>query len=520
MADLVALILGIAHYPKLPDTWHVQDDLTAKDAIAVTQALVARGVDPKKIRLFLSMQAELPADVAGVEPKRADKGELENFVGQELGCDPFVGSQLLFFCSGHGVSAEKRPETLIIAADSFTKANQRVFRCLGIEQLRTQLQGMEQFSNQLFCVNACRTPAEWAITGNDEVSVVETLKIQRSGNISQARFYAAEELKPAPVESTNGFSNGFAEEVVNCITSGAWPPSAYEWQMRLHKVWQGIWSDGVKGPDRALFKLLYQARHDLNREHQHKLAKKTFTLARTWNERRDSEPAKLWRTTLIDLHARNSDCLGMLMDRLERNIFTDKLVPDGVQRVPKWPERDQDAHRREKDLIEDLTYCLTEDATLTDAAQIMKAIADIGMRVVYVEIDGPCQPQDEGLVTGMIKFWRAIIAEAHKLGTRVPYLPLLLVGHIDPEPSANAPALIDTTRFYHPDVLRENDPRRLNLVAGKHLVDWFDGVFSKGDMRRPDIERAVVHALGGKLIEEISGVRMARVIEIVDEGAL
>ena len=48
MTDLVALIVGISHYPELPESWHVQGDRTAHDAIEVTRALVARGADPKR----------------------------------------------------------------------------------------------------------------------------------------------------------------------------------------------------------------------------------------------------------------------------------------------------------------------------------------------------------------------------------------------------------------------------------------------------------------------------------------
>jgi hypothetical protein len=525
MTDLAALIVGIAHYPDLPDTWHVQEDRTVKDAIAVTEALVARGADPKKIKLLLSAKGAIPKDVVGVVPGEASKEALEKFVGRQLGKEPFVGSQFLLFCSGHGASAEKRAETLIITPDSYVSPlNKRVFRCLGIEQLRTQLQGMDKFSDQLFCVNACRTPAEWAITGDDELELIATLGLQRTRKIAQARFFAADELEPAPVEGTSpkGFSNGFVEAMVNCIMYGAWPPRAGEWQLRLHKEWPATKSDGVHGPDRFVFKQLYDARREIDRNRQHKLAQIALDRARTWNERRGADPAELWRTTLIDLHACTADCLDVLMQHLEDSIFTDKIVAGGVQRVTQWPRREQDARRREKDLIEELTYCLAEDRTLTDAGDIIGAIAAFapGMRVVYVDIDGPCKPEDEGLINAMIKFWQNIIAEAHNRGTRVPCLPLLLVGHVDPEQRADAPAPIDATRFYHAEVLAEGHERRLSLVAGNHLLTWIKGIVPDGDPRRPDLEREIARALDGRVLEDIVGVRMRKIIEVVDDRAL
>jgi hypothetical protein len=525
MADLVALIVGIAHYPDLPDTWHVQQDRTAKDAIAVTEALVARGADPKKIKLLLSMKAERPADVAGVVPENPDKEILEDFIRKQLGKKaPFVGSQFLFFCSGHGASAEKQAETLIITSDSFAaEVNKRVFNCLGIEQLRTQLQGMPQFSDQLFCVNACRTPAEWAITGDDEVEPIATLALQRASMVSQARFFAAGELEPSPVEgiSPDGFSNGFAEALVNCIREGEWPPRAGDWELRLRNKWPATWSDGVHGPDRFLFTRLYDARHQIDRQRQHKLVQAALDRARTWNERRGADPGDLWRTTLIDLHACTADCLDLLMTNLENIIFTDKIVAGGVQRVAQWPRHDQDAGRREKELIGEVSYCLAEDRDLTDSGNIVEAVAALapGMRVVYVEIDGPCKTEDEGLINAMIRFWQGIIAEAHKRGTRVPCLPLLLVGHVDPDPRADAPPLIDATRFYHPDVLAEGHERRLNLVAGNHLLTWIKGIVPDGDLRRPDLEMEIARALGGRVLDGIGPVRMGKIIEVVDERA-
>jgi len=41
--------------------------------------------------------------------------------GEQLGEAPFVGDRFLFFCSGHGVAAEKGKGTLIVASDSLVR---------------------------------------------------------------------------------------------------------------------------------------------------------------------------------------------------------------------------------------------------------------------------------------------------------------------------------------------------------------------------------------------------------------
>jgi hypothetical protein len=520
MADLVALVIGIAHYPDLPDTWYVQEDRTVKDAIAVTEALVARGVNPKKIKLLLSAKGDVPKNVAGVVPGKPRKEVLERFIRRELGNGDFSGTQFLFFCSGHGAAAKQHAETLFITPDSFEETPNNVFNCLGIEQLRVELQGLDTFGDQLFCVNACRTPSEWAIRANDQIEMVAMLGRPRIRKIPQVQFFAADELEPAPVEGTNprGFSNGFAEAVVDCIQLAAWPPRASDWELRLHQQWLPTISHGVRGFDKFAFKQLYDARHQIDRQRQLKLLQAAVNRARTWNERRVAEPGDLWRNTLVDLHACTADCLDMLMHHIETTIFTDRIASGGVQRVARWPRRELDAHKRENDLIGELTYCLVEDRSLS-GPDIVDALIDFapGMRVVYLDIDGPCRPEDEPLINAMIAFWREIINEVHKRGTRVPCLPLLLVGHVDPE--AAAPNTIDTTRFYHSTILAEHHERRLNKVAGAHLLGWIQGVFRDGDLRRPDTVREFARALGFRTIEEIEGVRMKRIIEIVDERA-
>ena len=89
MTDLVALVIGVSAYPKLPAAWSVRGDRTVRDAIAVTEALVQRGVDPKKIKLLLSPAAGMPAEVAGVVPERMHRTALEDFLGEQLGGEGF-----------------------------------------------------------------------------------------------------------------------------------------------------------------------------------------------------------------------------------------------------------------------------------------------------------------------------------------------------------------------------------------------------------------------------------------------
>ena len=200
MDDLVALIVGVAAYPRL-DGWTIADDRTAEDAIAVAKALRGRNVPKDKIKLLLSTQTQrdLVEDVP-VGPVTMEV--LEKFIAEELGVPPFDGHRFLLFWSGHGVDAEGRSEPLLVMPDSFTmRGSRRRFKCLGIDHFRTQLQGMDGFAQQLLCVNACRTPAEWSMTSNDDPpDLVPTSRNPRADKVRQARFFAADELKPVPVE--------------------------------------------------------------------------------------------------------------------------------------------------------------------------------------------------------------------------------------------------------------------------------------------------------------------------------
>ena len=522
MNDFVALVVGIAHYPKLPG-WDVPGDRTANDAVAVTRELIARGAEPQKIKLLLSAQKNLPTHISGVSWHPAEKEVLEKFITEELGNPPFDGRRFFLFCSGHGISAEGRPETLIITADSSTPMpNKRVFRCLGIEQLRVQLQGMPQFSEQLFCINACRTPAEWTTTRDDQIFLVQTLTFPRIGRIRQPRFFSAPDLEPAPVEdSGKEFSNGFVETVANCIKLAEWPPGDHQWNMLLHVDWPATQSFDIRGLDPYVFKRLYDARYRIDRQRQSVLVDAALKHIQKWNELLpETGPADLWRTTFIDLHACAADRLDVLMQYLEDNVFTDRVVVGGVQRVDRWPARKQEAGRREKQLIGELTYCLTENRRLTDPGKIIQAVAEFapGVRVVFVEVDGPCEAEDEELIKAMLNFWQSVIAAALERGTRVPCLPLLLVGHVDPNPREDAPRAIDVTRFYHPDVLDESDERRLSLVRGTHLHKWLDEIIPKQNLIRGDVERELAQGLGNKMIEDVA-VRMGPIIDFVNARA-
>src|SRR4051794_29251977 len=114
MTDLVALIIGISHYPKLAQTWNVRGSCTAKDAIAVTEALVAKGVKPGKIKLLLSMEANRPNNVAGVVPEDASRAVLEAYLD---GLREVPGVSFFFFCSGHGVASDEQQDTLIVLSE-------------------------------------------------------------------------------------------------------------------------------------------------------------------------------------------------------------------------------------------------------------------------------------------------------------------------------------------------------------------------------------------------------------------
>jgi Caspase domain len=205
--DLVALVVGIASYPGLPDDWSIADERTVRDAIEVTKLLRRRGVPINKIKLLLSAK-ENTSDIEGVPVTLADHVTLENFITKQLGAPPFDGERFFLFLSGHGVEARETSELVVILADSFrTVDGPRVFYVLAVEHFRNQLKAKDRFKQQLFCINACRTPAEWAISADDRIEKVVTVPLTRRP-VQQVRFFAAGESQPAPVEArADGLSN-------------------------------------------------------------------------------------------------------------------------------------------------------------------------------------------------------------------------------------------------------------------------------------------------------------------------
>jgi hypothetical protein len=517
MTDLVALVIGVSAYPKLPAAWSVRGDRTVRDAIAVTEALVQRGVDPKKIKLLLSPAAGMPAEVAGVVPERMHRTALEDFLGEQLGRGDFAGDQFFFFCSGHGVAALEHKETLIVSPDSYLMDGKTVFFCLPVEKLQIQLEGMPAFADQIFCINACRTPQEWAMTGEDQVRPVLTLiRARPEKPIPQARFFSAKELTPAPVEElAEGYSNGFAKALVECIGSTVWPPRASDWSWRLEKAWSATDASGVHGGGLKLFKKLDDARYDLDRDKQHTLADTALKLAGKWRDRRDN--AGLWQSTLIDLHACPTDRLGMLLQRLERTVFKDAIGK--IRLASRWPDRTRSPERRKRDLREQLAFCLVDDSSITEPKDIADELFHLGngARVTYIEIDGPCDDdKDRPLVEDMVTFWRQIIGAAAKGARSLSHLPILLVGHNNPELTAGTLSTVDTTRFYRDEALTEDNERRLNRIRGPDVHRWLDPIISRENPGRGDVERALARGLGVRFVDDIDA-RMDHILNFVNQ---
>jgi hypothetical protein len=231
----------------------------------------------------------------------------------------------------------------------------------------------------------------------------------------------------------------------------------------------------------------------------------------------------LSEATLIDLHAYSADRLDLLMTRLQEEVFhNDKLVPDGIQRVRRWPDRSVPPPKRQQELFDELTYQLTgyrapeimtyrSDKTIK---QIVDGLPAPGpcVRVVFVEIDGPCTPQDSLLVVAMRDFWQRIIGEAWQRGN---CLPLLLVGHVDPDSPVDGIARCDTTGFYRNTILDQSNERRLNLVRGDHLRTWLNDVVPRDRFpERGDLEAALVVGLEQNVIEQVN-VRMEKIINLI-----
>jgi hypothetical protein len=519
-SDLVALIIGIAHYPSLKG-WNIEADRTVEDALAVTRALRDRGVPPEQIKLLISGARPRESEVDGVSIGKAETRDLQKFLREELGTPPFVGKRFFLFCSGHGVIATKVPQTLLFLPDSF-EGLKRVFNCIALESVRGQLQGMA-FEEQWFCVNACQTAQEWSVGPSDEISEVHTLTYKRSGPVRQVQFFAAEELTPAPVESARNdlLSNGFAAAVIDCLANDEWPPSAAGWHHRLSQRWPRLRSIGAQQLDLNVFKLLYGNIRTVDRTEQRALASGAIRRAMRWKEflSRAADEANAgvvdWQTTIIDLYARTADRLDLLMNRLADEIFTEKLVPDGIQRIPKWPDRGMNREARIRQLTGDITLLLANDRSLSRPQDIVDVLVEIGQcaKVAYVEVQGPCTEADPPLVQAMLSYWKGIIEEAVKRGPVGPWLPLLVVGHIDPDTSELP--VVDLKALYHP-----NEPvppeRQLGPVNGTHLRQWLNTIIpAERYPARSELEAVLARELGGRLLEEIPAVPMSKIVDLV-----
>ncbi|UPJ53420.1 hypothetical protein IVB30_20150 [Bradyrhizobium sp. 200] len=518
MEDFVALVVGISRYPRLPG-WDIANDCTANDAIEVVTSLRNRGVPASKIKLLLSSTAP-PAEVLGVRVHVASKSVLEDFFGMEVGIPPFTGKRFFFFWSGHGAEAQRTSEPLVITADSFKREDgpKRMFRCVPIDQIRTRLSGMSNFSEQIFCINACRTPIEWSLTPNDDTVLLDPGTSRRTGTVKQAAFFAVPGTKAAPVDKAAAqFSNGFARAIQQCIDKGQWPPDHGDWYYRLKAVWPTLWSPGAHSIGPEQFERLKNQIRKIDREDQLTLVTDKLTQLS-----KDVDRDKIgWRTTVLDLHSCTSDCLTLFMTHLEPAIIKNGMAGEGIQRMNGWPEQRLSLQNRRLQLIGELTLRLTGSRNSKSLEQIVEALAQMRevVRVVYVEIKGPYSEDDRSLVESMLKFWQEVIASA-ATSDRRPTLPLLIVGHVDPD--ANAPGVIqiDTETFYPEVGPLEALGRRLNMVKGAHLRRWLDMVTpAESNPWRDDLESEIVRELGGALIEEIPDIRMATIVNLVTTRA-
>jgi hypothetical protein len=509
--DFVALVVGISRYPHLPG-WDIANDCTANDAIKMVTSLRNRGVPASKIKLLLSCTSP-PAEVSGVKVWQASKSVLEDFFGMEVGIAPFNGKRFFFFWSGHGAEALRTSEPLVITADSFKRKDgpKRVFRCVPIDQIRTRLSGMPNFSEQIFCINACRTPIEWSVTPNDDTVLLDPGTSKRTGTVKQAAFFAVAGTKAAPVEkAATQFSNGFARAVQQCIDKGQWPPDHGDWYYRLKALWPTLWSPGVHSIGPEQFEPLKNEIRKIDREDQLTL----ITDKLTQLSRNIDRPNIGWRATVLDLHSCTSDCLMLFMTHLEPVVIKSGMAGEGIQRVNGWPERNLSLQNRKQQLISELTLRLTGSRISKSLEQIAEALAYMRecVRVVYVEVKGPCRQDDESLIGEMLNFWQEIIAFAAN-HEKQPTLPLLMIGHVDLDQ-------IDTERFYPKVEPLEALGRRLNMVKGAHLRRWLDAVTpAESNPWRSDLESEIVRELGAALIEDIPDVRMATIVNLITTRA-
>jgi hypothetical protein len=512
MDTLSALVIGIAHYEGL-DGWNISEDRTAKDAIAVTESLRKRGVPSERIKLFLSLRSQAPTEVAGVPVIRAHREPLSDFIIGDFKKPALAARNFFFFCSGHGFIDGAEP-CLILADSRPAVTNQATYRCLGLDQFRTQLLGMG-FTRQLLCINTCQVPAEWSAPGRP--SFVDTAPDTRLPGLQQVRFLAAPEIQTAPVENRiDGLSNGFAAAVRACIDRYDWPPNPGDWDAALRREWGKLVTLGLYGVDQSKFKILRERIRKIDRKKQFDFASNALRIVRDWKLARESTRQNMVSQTLLDLHAIESDQLMLLISRLGNELFNsnnDKKISGGLN-FATWPAASLTISHRKQALFQSLAGALVDDDSLENAEEIADALAAMGgcIRVVFLEVNGSTD-QDQDLIRELLTLWKAIISrlDARSMLT----LPLLVVGHVsrDPDPSQVA---IDTARYYHSPVPLPGDKRRLGEIQWQELMQWLDDALPRDrHPGRSDLDAEIAKELGGTLIESLQPFRMARLVDLI-----
>jgi hypothetical protein len=275
----------------------------------------------------------------------------------------------------------------------------------------------------------------------------------------------------------------------------------------------------VRRDHAAAFMKLKKEIRAIDRDEQRSLVESALKQAVRWKKERGPTAAdhQMWKKTVIDLHATSADRLDLFITKLEAELKK-KAAPSGIQRIKRWPNRNLSLPDREKELIHELTYRLTDDYNVEAIKEIVDRMNSLGgrSRIVFVDIDGPCTADDGPLVSTMLDFWQKLLTETLSRAVKRPHLPLLLVGHVDPEPPSGAPMSIDTTTFYHASALDTTHERRLSLIYGHHLYGWLDEVVpaDRYDARYA-LEEEIARGLGARLIEDIPGTRMKCIIDLI-----
>ena len=516
MRTLAALIIGISNYEGLVG-WNIAADRTAKDAIAITRALREKGVPADKIKLFLSMQAEPPANVMDVPVLPATRERISDFIIGDFKRPAFCANDFFFFCSGHGFIVGTEP-CLILGDSRPAVTSHATYRCLGLDQFRNQLFGMG-FGRQLLCINTCQVPAEWSPPGRP--SFVDTSSDTPSSGFQQVRFLAAPEMQTAPVENCeDGLSNGFAASVKACIDTYDLPPNPGDWDAALRQDWGNLVTLGLYGVDQSKFRILRDKILRIDRKKQFDLVSNALKIARDWGQRHGLASQTLVPNTLLDLHAIDSDQLTLLISRLGNELLNsdnDRKIAGGLG-FAAWPAAGLSMTERKRGLIHNLADALVDDDTLESADEIGEALAAMGecVRAVFLEIDG-CTEQDQDLIQDLLKFWNDILQRLTAKG--ISTLPLLVVGHVNRDPGPGEEA-IDTARYYHNPTLLPEDKRRLTEIRWQELLQWLNDVLPRErHPGRSDLDAEIAKELGGPLIESVRPFRMVRLVDLIAKRA-